>query len=92
MPAIRESNPTLTDSLAVIAVGGDGHGLPDRHCAPPSQPVGDSTRGSYTGTLEQLDAWLHGRRLDDAAVAAYLAELRAVRRGSFGALGAQEDP
>ena len=36
--------------------------------------VSDNTRRAYAGTLGQLDAWLDGRRLDDAALAAYLRE------------------
>ena len=34
--------------------------------------VSANTRGAYAGALGQLDAWLDGRRLDDAALAAYL--------------------
>ena len=37
--------------------------------------VSDNTRRAYAGALGQLDAWLDGRRLDDASLAAYLAEL-----------------
>ena len=37
--------------------------------------LSDNTRRAYAGALGQLDAWLDGRRLDDAALAAYLAEL-----------------
>ena len=35
--------------------------------------VSDNTRRAYAGALGQLDAWLDGLRLDDAALAAYLA-------------------
>ena len=41
--------------------------------------LSDNTRRAYAGALGQLDAWLDGRRLDDAAMAAYLA-LRSGRR------------
>ena len=34
-----------------------------------------NTRRAYAGALRRLDAWLDGRALDDAALAAYLAEL-----------------
>ena len=37
-------------------------------------------RRAYAGALGQLDAWLAGLRLDDAALAAYLAELHAAGR------------
>ena len=38
--------------------------------------VSDNTRRAYAGALGQLDAWLAGRPLDDAALAAYLAALQ----------------
>ena len=34
--------------------------------------LSDNTRRAYAGALGQLDAWLDGRQLDDAALAAYL--------------------
>ena len=37
--------------------------------------VSPNTRRAYTGALRRLDVWLNGRELDDAALAAYLAEL-----------------
>ena len=37
--------------------------------------VSDNTRRAYAGALGQRDGWLGGHRLDDAALAAYLAEL-----------------
>ena len=37
--------------------------------------LSDNTRRAYAGALRRLDAWLDGRRLDDADLAAYLAEL-----------------
>ena len=36
--------------------------------------VSDNTRRAYAGAVGQLDAWLDGRRLEDASLAAYLAE------------------
>ena len=42
--------------------------------------VSDNTRRAYAGALGQLDAWLDGQKLDDAALAAYLAALHAQRR------------
>ena len=44
--------------------------------------VSDNTRRAYGGALGQLDAWLDGRRLDDAALAAYLAELHDAGRAA----------
>ena len=35
--------------------------------------LSDNTRRAYAGALGQLDAWLDGRKLDDAALAAVLA-------------------
>ena len=35
----------------------------------------DDTRRAYAGALRRLDTWLGGRELDDARLAAYLAEL-----------------
>ena len=37
--------------------------------------ISPNTRRAYSGALRRLDAWLAGRRLDDQALAAYLAEL-----------------
>ena len=37
--------------------------------------VSPNTRRAYAGALRRLDAWLEGRRLDDAALAAYLGAL-----------------
>ena len=42
--------------------------------------LSDNTRRAYA--LGQLDAWLDGRRLDDSALAAYLAELHDARRAA----------
>ena len=47
--------------------------------------VSDNTRRAYAGALGQLDAWLAGRRLDDAALAAYLAELHDAGRAASSA-------
>ena len=43
------------------------------------------TRRAYAGALRQLDTWLDGRPLEDAALAAYLAELHDAGRGSSSA-------
>ena len=37
--------------------------------------LSENTRRAYAGALRRLDRWLDGRRLDDAALAAYLASL-----------------
>ena len=37
--------------------------------------ISPNTRRAYAGALRRLDAWLDGRGLDDASLAAYLAEL-----------------
>ena len=37
--------------------------------------VSPNTRRAYAGALRRLDAWLAGRRLDDATLAGYLGEL-----------------
>ena len=66
------------DSLAQIAPAGTAVGRPTataRRLVDAS--VSTNTRRAYAGALGRLDAWLAGLRLDDAALAAYLAELRA---------------
>ena len=68
------------NSLAVIAPTGTAVGRPTataRRLVDAS--VSANTRRAYAGALGQLDAWLDGRRIDDAALAAYLA-LRSRRR------------
>ena len=47
--------------------------------------VSANTRRAYAGALGQLDAWLAGRPLDDAALAAYLAELHDAGRAASSA-------
>ena len=47
--------------------------------------VSENTRRAYAGALRRLDAWLDGRELDDAALAAYLAELHDAGRASSSA-------
>ena len=47
--------------------------------------VSPNTRRAYAGALRRLDAWLDGRELDDAALAAYLAELHDAGRASSSA-------
>ena len=37
--------------------------------------ISPNTRRAYSGALRRLDAWLDGRPLEDATLAAYLAEL-----------------
>ena len=37
--------------------------------------ISANTHRIYAGVLHKLDAWLAGRRLDDAALAVYLSEL-----------------
>ena len=47
--------------------------------------VSPNTRRAYAGALQRLDVWLYGRELDDAALAAYLAELHDAGRASSSA-------
>ena len=47
--------------------------------------VSPNTRRAYAGALRRLDAWLDGRELDDASLAAYLAELHDAGRASSSA-------
>ena len=47
--------------------------------------VSPNTRRAYAGALRRLDAWIDGRELDDAALAAYLAELHDAGRASSSA-------
>ena len=47
--------------------------------------LSDNTRRAYAGALGQLDAWLDDRRFDDAALAAYLAELHDAGRAASSA-------
>ena len=47
--------------------------------------LSDNTRRAYAGALGQLDAWLAGRQLDDAALAAYLTELHDAGRAASSA-------
>ena len=42
--------------------------------------ISPNTRRAYSGALRRLDAWLDGRRLEDATLAAYLAELHDLGR------------
>ena len=78
MPATQGPNPTVADSLAAIVSAETTIGRPSpttRRLVNAS--VSDNTRRAYAGALGQLDAWLDGLRLDDAALAAYLAQLHA---------------
>ena len=47
--------------------------------------VSPNTRRAYAGALRRLDAWLDGRVLDDANLAAYVAELHDAGRASSSA-------
>ena len=47
--------------------------------------VSDNTRRAYAGALSQLDAWLAGQKLEDAALAAYLAALHDAGRAASSA-------
>ena len=63
------------DSLAQIAPSGTSVGRPSataRRLVDAS--VSNNTSRAYAGALGRLDAWLAGQKLDDAALAAYLAE------------------
>ena len=74
------------DSLAQIAPAGTAVGRPTataRRLVDAS--VSTNTRRAYAGALGRLDAWLAGLRLDDAALAAYLAELHDAGRAASSA-------
>ena len=84
MPATQGSNPTVADSLAVIVPAETTIGRPSPTTLRlVNASVSDNTRRAYAGALGQLD----GRQLDDAALAAYLAELHdAGRAAAVGSL------
>ena len=68
----------MADSLAAIVSAATTIGRPSpttRRLVDAS--VSDNTRRGYAGALRRLDAWLDGRQLEDASLAAYLAELHA---------------
>ena len=76
----------VKDSLAVIAPVETAIGPPSataRRLVDASVSV--NTRRAYAGALGQLDAWLAGQKLDDAALAAYLAELHDAGRAASSA-------
>ena len=76
MPVIRGPNPTVTDSLAAIVPAPAAIGRPTATARRlVNASVSANTRRAYASALGQLDAWLDGRPLDDAALAAYLAQL-----------------
>ena len=87
MAVIRGLNSTVCDSLAANAPAPAALG---RRTATARRSVNasvsDNTRRAYGGALGQLDAWLDGRRLDDAALAAYLAELHDAGRAASSAV------
>ena len=86
-PAAEPALPlSVKDSLAVIAPTGTAISRPTataRRLVDAS--VSANTRGAYAGALGQLDAWLAGQKLDDAALAAYLAELHDAGRAASSA-------
>ena len=76
----------VKDSLAQIAPSGTAVGRPTataRRLVDASVSV--NTRRAYAGALRRLDAWLAGQKLDDAALAAYIAELHDGGRASSSA-------
>ena len=76
----------MKDSLAVIAPTEMALGRPTATARRlVNASVSDNTRRAYAGALGQLDAWLDGRRLDDAALATYLAELHDAGRAASSA-------
>ena len=81
MTATRVSNPTVTDSLAPTrpaAATLERPPAPARRLAEAS--LAANIRRAYAGALRRLDAWLDGRPLEDATLAAYLAELHDLGR------------
>ena len=77
------SAPMVNDSLAQIAPSATAIGPPSptaRRLVAAS--VSANTHRAYAGALGQLDAWLAGQKLDDATLAAYLAELHDARRAA----------
>ena len=76
----------MKDSLAQIVPAETAIGRPTataRRLVDASVSV--NTRRAYAGALGQLDAWLAGQKLDDAALAAYLAELHDAGRAASSA-------
>ena len=83
----------VADSLAAIASAEAAIGRPTattRRLVNAS--LSDNTRRAYAGALGQLDAWLDGGRHDDAALAAYLAELHDAGRAASSAAVAAPSP
>ena len=76
----------MKDSLAQIAPAETAVGRPTATARRlVNASVSANTRRAYAGALRQLDAWLDGLRLDDAALAAYLAELHDAGRAASSA-------
>ena len=74
------------DSLAAIALGPAAIGRPTETARRlVNASLSDNTRRAYAGALGRLDAWLDGQKLDDAALAAYLAELHDADRAASSA-------
>ena len=94
---LRASRSTKENTLPIIAINmNDSPARTDPEEAAIGRPtatarrlveasVSPNTRRAYAGALRRLDAWLDGRELDDAALAAYLAELHDAGRASSSA-------
>ena len=70
-PPVVKMDPPVPTRPAAAALEGPAPAA--RRLAAAS--VSPNTRRAYTGALRRLDAWLAGRRLEDATLAGYLAEL-----------------
>ena len=70
-PAVVKMDPPAPTRPAAAAPEGPAPAA--RRLAAAS--VSPNTRRAYSGALRRLDAWLAGRRLEDATLAGYLAEL-----------------
>ena len=69
-PAMVKMDPPVPPRLAAAAPEGPAPAA--RRLVEGS--VSPNTRRAYSGALRRLDAWLAGRRLEDATLAGYLAE------------------
>ena len=67
-------------ALATIPAGGVPAGVSTAAEELIRDSISANTRRAYGGALKRLDAWLAGRPLDDAALAAYLGELNEAER------------
>lgn len=67
---------TVTDSFVGIVSAETAVGRPRATaCRRVEAPISANTRRTYASALRRLDAWLGGRELEDASLAAYLAGL-----------------